>query len=228
MTSFYALFFDRQGNFPYNISALFYPTGWRRTMKLQPLHDWAVIQPSKAEEVTAGGLYIPDTAKDKPQEGVIESVGPGAYEEEKGKKKKGEKKERRFVPTTVSPGDRVIYERYAGQTYKIDGEERILVRERDILGILPSQTSLSKPLQIPASTTGPGPSVPAKSSPLPAEHPQSLPEGETTEKISSPKAASKKKAAVKKRAVKSKHAAATQTRKSKAKKGAAKKTKKKK
>jgi len=126
-------------------------------MKLQPLQDWAVIRPSEAGEMTAGGLYIPDTAKDKPQEGVVEAIGPGAYEEEKFGKKKKEKKERRFITTSVKPGDQVIYERYAGQTYQIDGEERILVRERDILGILlerSSRADTSQPkLPIPASTS---------------------------------------------------------------------------
>ncbi len=117
-------------------------------MNLKPLHDWAVIAPSEAEARTAGGLYIPDTAKEKPEEGVVEAIGPGAYEEEKGHKKKEEKKERKFVPTTVKPGDRVLYERYAGQTYKVGGQERILVRERDILGWI--ERSL---LQIPAATT---------------------------------------------------------------------------
>jgi chaperonin GroES len=122
----------------------------RKTMKVRPLHDWAVIIPSEPSEKTAGGLYIPDTARDKPQEGVVEAIGPGAFEEEKRTRKKGGKKERRFVPTVVKPGDRVVYGRYAGQTYNIDGEDRILVRERDILGILPS------PLQIPAATASAG------------------------------------------------------------------------
>ncbi len=116
-------------------------------MKLKPLHDWAVIVPSEAESRTAGGLYIPDSAKEKPEEGVVEAIGPGAYEEEKGGKKKDEKKERKFIPTIVKPGDRVLYERYAGQTYKIDDEERTLVRERNILGLI------DRPLQIPAITT---------------------------------------------------------------------------
>lgn len=116
-------------------------------MKLKPLHDWAVIVPSEAESRTAGGLYIPDSAKEKPEEGVVEAIGPGAYEEEKRDKKKDEKKERKFIPATVKPGDRVLYERYAGQTYTIDNEERILVRERDILG------QIERPLQIPAVTT---------------------------------------------------------------------------
>ncbi len=117
-------------------------------MNLKPLHDWAVIMPSEAEARTAGGLYIPDTAQEKPEEGVVEAIGPGAFEEEKRGKKKEEKKERKFIPTTVKPGDRVLYERYAGQNYKIGNEERILVRERDILGWI------ERPVrQIPASTT---------------------------------------------------------------------------
>ncbi|HLE41624.1 MAG TPA: co-chaperone GroES, partial [Nitrospirota bacterium] len=82
-------------------------------MKLRPLHDWAVIRPSEAEERTAGGLYIPDTARDKPHEGVVEAIGPGAYEQEKFGKKKKEGEERKFIPTTVKPGDRVLYQSYA-------------------------------------------------------------------------------------------------------------------
>ncbi len=125
----------------------------RNAMKLKPLHDWAVIVPSEAGERTAGGLYIPDTAKEKPEEGVVEAIGPGAYEQEKRGKKKEEKKERKFIPTTVKPGDRVLYEKYAGQTYKINNEERILVRERDILGLL------DRPLQIPAATSHSSPTA---------------------------------------------------------------------
>jgi chaperonin GroES len=128
-------------------------------MKLSPLHDWAVIRPSEAEEMTESGLYIPDTAKDKPSEGIVVAIGPGAYEEEKDRKKKEEKKERRFIPTTIKPGDRVLYERFAGQTYTVDNEELVLVREREILGILPAQQEKErvkpKALQIPAVTTSP-------------------------------------------------------------------------
>jgi chaperonin GroES len=116
----------------------------RYTMKLRPLHDWAVIQPSDAEERTAGGLYIPDSARDKPHEGVVEAIGPGAYEEEKFGKKKKEGEERKFIPTTVKPGDRVLYKSYAGEAYIVGDEERMLVRERDILGILPE-----KPVRAP-------------------------------------------------------------------------------
>ncbi|MGE5172246.1 MAG: GroES family chaperonin [Betaproteobacteria bacterium] len=202
-------------------------------MKLKPLHDWAVIRPSEAAEVTAGGLFIPDTAKDKPQEGVVEAIGPGAYEEEKKPKKKDEKKERRFVPTIVKTGDRVLYERYAGQTYKIDGEERILVRERDILGVLSdTQPSGRKPLQIPASTTMPGSTALIKPAVEPAvKRPQLKKKRKKPTKKTIMKTAPKKKAAkrgMKKQTVKAKKTATTLVRKSKSKKTSAKKAGKKK
>jgi chaperonin GroES len=123
-------------------------------MMLKPMNDWAVIRPSDAAERTAGGLYIPDSAKEKPQEGVVEAIGPGAFEEEKYGKKKVEKKDRKFISTTVKPGDRVLYERYAGQTYTINNEDLVLVRERDILGTLSGADR--NPLQIPASTSAKG------------------------------------------------------------------------
>lgn len=135
-------------------------------MKLKPLNDWAVIRPTDAAEKTAGGLYIPDSAKEKPQEGVVEAIGPGAYEEEKFDKKKKDKKDRRFIPSSVKPGELVLYERYAGQTYTIGGEDLVLVRERDILGIL-SGTG-QKPLQIPASTSSEGTTAIVKEKKSPA------------------------------------------------------------
>lgn len=123
-------------------------------MKLKPMNDWAVVRPTDAAEKTAGGLYIPDTAKEKPHEGVVEAIGPGAYEEEQYGKKKIEKKDRAFIPSTVKPGDRVLYERHAGKTYTIDNEDLVLVRERDILGILSGEGRT--PLQLPASTSSKG------------------------------------------------------------------------
>jgi chaperonin GroES len=125
-------------------------------MKVTPLQDWAVIRPTGADEMTAGGIIIPDTAKEKPHEGVVEAIGPGALEEEKYGKKKVEKKDRRFIPTTVKPGDCVLYEQYAGQTYTVSGEELVLVRERNILGILPERQPRQAPLQIPARTSSSG------------------------------------------------------------------------
>ena len=163
-------------------------------MRLKPLHDWAVVLPSTGDERTAGGLYIPDTAKVKPQEGVVEAIGPGAYEEKKRGKKTEEEKQRKFIPTTVKPGDRVLYEQYAGQTYKINGEERILVRERDILGILPE-----RPSQLPSMTAAAGTTTLTKPAPRPREEtlraaskPAPKKKASTT---TAPKAAKKKTAA---------------------------------
>ena len=123
-------------------------------MKIKPLNDWAVIVPSAAVERTAGGLYIPDAAKEKPAEGVVESVGPGALEEEGYGKKKKEKKDRKFIATTVKPGERVLYERYAGTKIELGSVERVLVRERSILGIfVGNPTEASKPLLLPSKTS---------------------------------------------------------------------------
>jgi chaperonin GroES len=128
-------------------------------MKIKPLNDWAVILPSEAMTRTAGGIYIPDAAKEKPAEGTVEAIGPGALEEEKWedrKKDKGKKKERKFVPTSVKPGERVMYDRFAGQKIDVNGEERVLVREKNILGILPPAPARPKedlpPLMLPAVT----------------------------------------------------------------------------
>lgn len=126
-------------------------------MKLIPLQDWAVIKPSPAEEVSAGGLYLPDTAREKPAQGVVEAIGPGALEEELYGKKKKDPKDRKFIKTTVKPEDYVLYEQYAGQTYKVGDEDRVLVRERNILGMLPGGAPKAnparKPLQLPATTS---------------------------------------------------------------------------
>src|SRR5512139_2378060 len=128
-------------------------------MKIQPLNDWAVIIPSEAAVRTAGGLFIPDSVKEKPAEGTIEAIGPGALEEEKWdyrKKEKGKKKERKFIPTSVKPGERIMYDRYAGQKITVDGKERVLVREKNILGILPPKAADPQedlpPLMLPAVT----------------------------------------------------------------------------
>jgi len=208
-------------------------------MNLKPLHDWVVVRPSEAEEITAGGLIIPETAKTKPQEGIVEAIGPGAYEEVKEHRKKEEKKEkkkeRKFVSTTIKPGDLVLYERYAGQTYTFDGEERILVRERDILGILPGGRSpRPKPLLIPAATSAAGSTALMKQASVsPAERTE--PVKKKTVKKTKKKAvakASPMKKAVNKAAAKKvktvKKAAVKKAPKAGAKKAAARKMKKKK
>ena|SRR3990170_1713131 len=172
-------------------------------MKLTPLHDWAVIRPSAADERTAGGLYIPDTAKQKPEQGLVESIGPGAYEQEKYGKKKKEQKERKFIPTTVKPGDHVLFERYAGQTYDTGTEELILVRERDILGLLPEGPARPRftesPRQIPAVTSSQAQTAIAKTSPKAVAE---RPEAKAVKKAVSQSAKPAPKASLKKAAIK--------------------------
>ena len=90
---------------------------------IEPLEDRVVVRPLDAEQVTSSGLVIPDTAKEKPQEGEVLAVGPGRWDED------GEKR----IPVDVAAGDRVLYSKYAGTEIKIDGEELLVIPARDIL-----------------------------------------------------------------------------------------------
>lgn len=95
-------------------------------LKIQPLSDRLVLKVAEvAEEKTKSGLYVPDTAKEKPQEAEVLAVGPGALND------KGER-----IPMQVKVGDKVIFSKYAGTEIKIDGEEYLILSERDILAIL--------------------------------------------------------------------------------------------
>ena len=91
-------------------------------MTFRPLHDRILVRRIEADEKTAGGIIIPDTAKEKPMEGEVLAVGPGALNE------KGER-----VPLDVAVGDKVIYSKYGGMEVKIDGEAYLILSERDIL-----------------------------------------------------------------------------------------------
>ncbi|MFQ5859950.1 MAG: co-chaperone GroES [Dehalococcoidia bacterium] len=91
-------------------------------MELKPLGDRVVVQPLEREEKTKGGIYLPDTAQEKPQEGRVIAVGPGRLTEE-GK----------HLPMELKKGDRVIYSKYAGTEYKDGDEEYLILRESDIL-----------------------------------------------------------------------------------------------
>ncbi|NLJ25996.1 MAG: co-chaperone GroES [Firmicutes bacterium] len=93
-------------------------------MQIKPLADRVVVKAIEMEEKTKSGIVLPDTAKEKPQEGEIMAVGPGRYEEGK------------LVPMNVKKGDRVLFAKYAGTEVKLDGEEYLIMRESDILGIL--------------------------------------------------------------------------------------------
>jgi len=94
-------------------------------MHFRPLHDRIVVRRIEALEKTAGGIIIPDTAKEKPQEGEVVAAGPGARDEA-GK----------LVPLDVKAGDRVLFGKWSGTEVKIDGEDLLIMKESDILGVI--------------------------------------------------------------------------------------------
>jgi chaperonin GroES len=94
-------------------------------MAFRPLHDRIVVKRIEGEEKTKGGIIIPDTAKEKPQEGKVVSVGPGARDES-GK----------LVPLDVKAGDRVLFGKWSGTEVKIDGDDLLIMKESDVLGIV--------------------------------------------------------------------------------------------
>ena len=89
-------------------------------LKIQPLADRVLVEPMAAEEKTASGIYIPETAKEKPQKGKVVAVGPGKKDE----------------PLTVKTGDTVLYGKYSGSELKLDGNDYLMMREDDILAII--------------------------------------------------------------------------------------------
>ena len=102
-------------------------------MHIRPLHDWVVIKPKEASDMTRGGIVIPDAAKEMPREGEVLAVGKGRYESERDEK--GVKREeRKFIKTVLTPGDRILYEKYMERKVEVDGEDLVLVREGDVLG----------------------------------------------------------------------------------------------
>ncbi len=102
-------------------------------MKIRPLYDRVVVKRIEQEEQMQGGLYIPDTAKEKPQEGEVIAVGKGKRLED-GK----------VVSLDVQPGDRVLFGKYSGSDIKLDGEEYLIMREDEILGILDAEPKAAK------------------------------------------------------------------------------------
>ena len=95
-------------------------------MNLQPLEDRIVVRPSDSESTTASGLVIPDTAKEKPQQGDVLAVGPGRRSEQTGE----------LVPMDVAEGDTVVYSKYGGTEITVGGEDLLILSGRDVLGIL--------------------------------------------------------------------------------------------
>jgi chaperonin GroES len=94
-------------------------------MKFRPLHDRVLVKRLESEEKTAGGIIIPDTAKEKPMQGEVVAAGPG-----------GRGEDGKLVPLDVKAGDRILFGKWSGTEVKIDGQELLIMKESDILGIL--------------------------------------------------------------------------------------------
>jgi chaperonin GroES len=94
-------------------------------MKFRPLHDRVVVTRIDAEEKTTGGIIIPDTAKEKPQEGRVVAIGPGGRDENA-----------KLIPIDVKVGDRILFGKWSGTEVKIDGVEYLIMKESDIMGVL--------------------------------------------------------------------------------------------
>jgi chaperonin GroES len=103
------------------------------SMQFRPLHDRVVVRRLEEEEKTAGGIIIPDTAKEKPQEGEIVAVGPGARGDDGN-----------IHPLDVKAGDRVLFGKWSGTEVKIDGEELIIMKESDVMGVIEGKPSKAK------------------------------------------------------------------------------------
>jgi chaperonin GroES len=102
-------------------------------MKFRPLHDRVVVRRITAEEKTAGGIIIPDTAKEKPMEGEVIAVGPGARNEQG-----------QTVALDVKEGDRILFGKWSGTEVKLDGEELLIMKESDIMGIVEGTVAQKK------------------------------------------------------------------------------------
>ncbi len=102
-------------------------------MKFRPLHDRIVVRRITAQEKTAGGIIIPDTVQEKPMEGQVIAVGPGARDEQGG-----------IVPPDVKPGDRVLFGKWSGTEVKLDGEDLLIMKESDLMGVIEGAASLAR------------------------------------------------------------------------------------
>ena len=102
-------------------------------MKFRPLHDRVVVRRLEGEEKSKGGIIIPDTAKEKPQEGEVVAVGPGARDET-GK----------LIPLDVKASDRILFAKWSGTEVKIDGQEYLIMKESDVMGIIEGSASARK------------------------------------------------------------------------------------
>jgi len=103
-------------------------------MDFRPLHDRVVVKRVDAEEKTKGGIIIPDTAKEKPQEGEVIAVGPGARDES-GK----------LIPVDLKAGDRILFGKWSGTEIKLDGRDLLIMKESDVMGIVESEAAKTRP-----------------------------------------------------------------------------------
>ncbi len=102
-------------------------------MNFRPLHDRVLVRRVAAEEKTAGGIIVPDTAKEKPQEGEVVAVGPGTLNDKGG-----------LRPLDVKAGDRILFGKWSGTEVKLDNEELLIMKESDIMGVLEGQAAAKK------------------------------------------------------------------------------------
>ena len=102
-------------------------------MKFRPLHDRVVVRRVEQESKSSGGIIIPDTAKEKPMEGEIIAVGPGGRDES-GK----------LIPIDLKPGDRILFGKWSGTEVKIDGEELLIMKESDVMGVVEGKVAVRK------------------------------------------------------------------------------------
>ena len=102
-------------------------------MHFRPVHDRVLVRRIDAEEKTAGGIIIPDTAKEKPQEGEVIAAGPGARNDQG-----------QLIPIDVKPGDRVLFAKWSGTEVKIDGHDYLIMKESDLLGVVEKSSSARK------------------------------------------------------------------------------------
>ena len=102
-------------------------------MKFRPLHDRIVVRRITAEEKTAGGIIIPDTAKEKPMEGEVVAAGPGARNEHG-----------QLVPMDLKAGDRILFGKWSGTEVRIDGEEFLIMKESDVMGVLDNKAPMRR------------------------------------------------------------------------------------
>jgi chaperonin GroES len=115
-------------------------------MKFRPLHDRVVVRRIEAEEKTKGGIIIPDTAKEKPQEGEVVAVGPGGRDDS-GK----------LIPLDLKVGDRILFGKWSGTEIKMHDEEVLIMKENDVMGVVESRAAEGPSAQSPASRSRPAP-----------------------------------------------------------------------